>query len=75
MVAKYNASTNGNICLTPHVCRHTYCSDMARKGMNPKVLQYLMGHSSIGMTLDVYTHLGYGDAFAEVARVTGQKAS
>ena len=29
--------------ITPHVCRHTYCSNMARAGMNPKTLQYLMG--------------------------------
>ena len=39
----------------PHVCRHTYCSNMAKAGMNPKVLQYLMGHSDIGVTLNVYT--------------------
>ena len=25
------------------VCRHTYCSNQARAGMNPKTLQYLMG--------------------------------
>ena len=29
--------------ITPHVCRHTYCSNQARAGMNPKTLQYLMG--------------------------------
>ncbi len=29
--------------ITPHVCRHTYCSNMARARMNPKTLQYLMG--------------------------------
>ena len=28
---------------TPHICRHTYCSNMAKAGMNPKTLQYLMG--------------------------------
>lgn len=42
--------------ITPHVCRHTYCSNMARSGMNPKTLQYLMGHSDIGVTLNTYTH-------------------
>ena len=30
--------------ITPHVCRHTYCSNMAKARMNPKTLQYLMGH-------------------------------
>lgn len=28
--------------VTPHVSRHTYCSNMAKSGMNPKTLQYLM---------------------------------
>ncbi len=55
--------------ITPHVCRHTYCSNMARSGMNPKTLQYLMGHSDIGVTLNVYTHLGLEDAAAELARL------
>ena len=54
---------------TPHVCRHTYCSNQAKAGMNPKTLQYLMGHSDIGVTLNVYTHLGLEDAAAEMARM------
>ena len=55
--------------ITPHVCRHTYCSNMAKAGMNPKVLQYLMGHSDIGVTLNVYTHLGLIDAKEEMNRI------
>ena len=38
--------------------------------MNPKTLQYLMGHSDIGVTLNTYTHLKYDDAKAEVLRMT-----
>ena len=53
----------------PHVCRHTYCSNMAKAGMNPKALQYLMGHSDIGVTLNVYTHLGLIDAKEEMNRI------
>ena len=56
--------------ITPHVCRHTYCSNMARAGMNPKTLQYLMGHSDIGVTLNTYTHLGLEDA-DELKRMKG----
>ena len=37
--------------ITPHVCRHTYCSNMAKSGMNPKTLQYLMGHSDISVKM------------------------
>ena len=51
--------------ITPHVCRHTYCSIQARAGMYPKTLQYLMGHSDIGVTMNTYTHLGLGDALEE----------
>lgn len=55
--------------ITPHVCRHTYCSNMAKSGMNPKTLQYLMGHSDIGVTLNTYTHLGLEDARDELGRI------
>ena len=55
--------------VTPHVCRHTYCSNMAKSGMNPKTLQYLMGHSDIGVTLNTYTHLKFEDAESELKRV------
>ena len=53
----------------PHVCRHTYCSNMAKSGMNPKTLQYLMGHSDIGVTMNTYTHLGLEDAKDEMIRM------
>lgn len=52
--------------VTPHVCRHTYCSNMARSGISAKTLQYLMGHSDISVTLNVYTHLGLEDAQYEL---------
>ena len=55
--------------ITPHICRHTYCSNMARSGMNPKTLQYLMGHSDIGVTLNTYTHHGLEDATEELTRM------
>ena len=55
--------------ITPHVCRHTYCSNMAKSGMNPKTLQYLMGHSDISVTMNVYTHIGFDDAEEELKRM------
>ena len=57
--------------ITPHVCRHTYCSNMAKSGMNPKTLQYLMGHSDIAATLNVYTHVGLEDAEKELQKMQG----
>lgn len=52
--------------VTPHVCRHTYCSHCASSGMNPKHLQYLMGHSDIGVTLNTYTHVDFDNVRTEV---------
>ncbi len=55
--------------ITPHVCRHTFCSKMARSGMNPKTLQYIMGHADISVTLNTYTHVTFEDAREEMARL------
>ena len=55
--------------VTPHVCRHTFCSNMAKSGMNPKTLQYIMGHSDISVTLNTYTHVSFDDAKEELRRV------
>ena len=37
--------------------------------MNPKALQYLMGHSDISVTLNTYTDVNLKDAGKEVARI------
>ena len=55
--------------VTHHVCRHTFCSNMAKSGMNPKTLQYIMGHSNIGVTLNTYTHVQYEDAEKEMNKI------
>ena len=43
--------------LVLHELRHTFCTNCAMAGMPPKVLQKIMGHSNISITLDVYTHI------------------
>ena len=53
--------------VTPHICRHTFCTNMVRKKMNVKILQYLMGHASASTTLDVYSHIELEDASEELA--------
>ena len=73
-VEKYNSIYKVQLPkITPHVCRHTYCSNQARAGMNPKTLQYLMGHSDIGVTLNTYTHIKYDDAKDEVLKMAGSR--
>ena len=70
MVGRYNEIYKVQIPnITPHVCRHTYCSNHAKAGMNPKTLQYLMGHSDIAVTLNVYTHVGLEDAENELRKM------
>lgn len=69
-VEKYNKIFKDELPkITPHVCRHTYCTNKAKSGMNPKTLQYLMGHSEISVTMDTYTHLGLQDAWEELQRI------
>ena len=41
---------------TPHTLRHTYCTRMAENGMDVKVLQEIMGHANISVTMQVYNH-------------------
>ena len=47
--------------LTPHILRHTFCTGLVRRGLDVKSVQYLMGHASAGVTLDVYSHVNYTD--------------
>lgn len=69
-VEKYNSIYRVQLPkITPHVCRHTFCTNMAKSGMNPKVLQYIMGHGDISVTLDTYTHIKAEDAIAEMERL------
>ena len=70
MVNRYNEIFREQMPnITPHVCRHTYCSIQAKAGMYPKTLQYLMGHSDISVTMNTYTHLGLEDAVDEMNRM------
>ena len=59
--------------MTPHTMRHTFCTRMANTGMNPKALQYIMGHANIVMTLNYYAHATFQSAQAEMARLEAAK--
>ena len=58
---------------SPHTMRHTFCTRMANAGMNPKSLQYLMGHANISMTLNYYAYATYESAKTEFDRIMGGK--
>ena len=59
--------------VTPHVLRHTFCTNMANAGMNIKDLQYIMGHSDASITMNVYTHANYDHAEASMQRILSFK--
>lgn len=74
-LGKYNRTYKEELpTITPHVCRHTYCTNMAKSGVHPKNLQYLMGHADIATTLNVYTHMQYEDAEKEIREMEIGKA-
>ena len=71
LVKKYNKSHEEALpkVTTPHTLRHTFCTNLANAGMNPKALQYIMGHSNINMTLNYYAHATSDSAMAEMERL------
>jgi integrase len=71
LVKKYSKSNAEALpkVTTPHTLRHTFCTNKANAGMNPKALQYIMGHANIVMTLNYYAHATFESAQAEMDRV------
>lgn len=43
--------------ISAHILRHTGCTRMAEAGMDPKVLQYIMGHADVTITMGIYNHV------------------
>lgn len=41
----------------PHAIRHTFATRCFESGMNPKVVQQIMGHAHYSTTIDIYTHV------------------
>ncbi len=67
LVKKYNKSHKITLPgITPHILRHTFCTRLANKNMNPKNLQYIMGHANINITLNLYAHVSLDGVKAEL---------
>lgn len=46
--------------LVPYCLRHTFCSDLMKKGVDVRIAQKLMGHSTIDLTSTIYSHMDDG---------------
>lgn len=51
--------------VTPHICRHTFATDMAIRGLNPVFLKQILGHDDISTTFSIYTHIKENDSVDE----------
>jgi len=45
--------------VTPHQLRHTYITNLIAAGVDPKTVQYLAGHESSKITMDIYAKVKY----------------
>ena len=62
---EYKKRFGEDIAVTPHICRHTFCSDMCAAGLPPKSLQKLMGHANFQISMDNYTDLEFSTVKAD----------
>lgn len=73
VVASYNENHDDKLPkISCHTMRHTFCTRMAELGINPKSLQYIMGHSSYKVTADVYITETDSHAQEEFERILHQ---
>ena len=56
--------------LTMHSLRHTFATRCIEDGMKPNVLQKLLGHSTIAMTMDLYVHVTDDERISEMNKVS-----
>ena len=52
-----------------HGLRHSHATHMLKAGVHPKIAQERLGHSSVSVTMDLYSHVLPGMQDEAVARV------
>lgn len=52
-----------------HVLRHTFATRCIEGGMKPKTLQTILGHSNIGITMNLYVHTTEDEKHKEIEKI------
>ncbi len=52
-----------------HVLRHTYATRAIEGGIRPKTLQVILGHSNVGITMNLYVHVTEDEKLKEVEKI------
>ena len=60
--------------ITPHILRHTACTRIAESGVDIKVLQTIMGHKKVDMTMNIYNHADLNRIKKEFHKIDSLKA-
>lgn len=58
--------------ISNHVLRHTFCTRLCERDVNIKVIQTVMGHSSIKITMDIYAEVSREKQIAEINRMANE---
>ena len=73
----YNAALKKTLCgksgikpISVHQLRHTFATRCVVGGMSPKILQTVLGHSAIGVTMDYYVHTTRDEVAKELEKVS-----
>ena len=54
-----------------HTFRHTFATRCFESGIEPKVVQSYLGHETLKMTMDLYTHVTPEKSFADIEKIVG----
>lgn len=57
--------------IMPHTLRHTFATRCIENGMPPQVLKTILGHTSLAMTMDLYSHVLPDTKAQEIQKIAG----
>ena len=57
-----------------HTFRHTFATRYIEEGIDPKVVQTYLGHASLKMTMDLYTHVTEDKSMLDIEKIVPGKS-